>query len=312
MRNKKDYRLVYMGTPTMSANTFEALIKSGWHFVALISQEDKEVGRKHLLVDTPTKVVAKKYNIPVYQPHKIREEYEFVKELNPDLILTFAYGQIIPQGLLDIPKYGCLNLHGSLLPKYRGAAPIQRAIINDEKVTGITLMEMIDKMDAGRMYATVKVKIEESDNYSSLMNKLSEAATKIVNDNLLKYLNGDLLGKMQDENTVTFANKITSEEEHLNINLTAKEQVNYIRALSETPGAYLFLDNQKLKIYEAKIYREEKRKPVGTIMLEDKHLLYQAKDALIELIRIKPENKNLMKAIDYVNGHQDIINKILK
>lgn len=312
MRSKKDYRLIYMGTPMMSANTFEALIKSGWNFVALISQVDKEVGRKHKLVDTPTKVVAKKYNIPVYQPHKIREDYDFVKELNPDLILTFAYGQIIPQGLLDIPKYGCLNLHGSLLPKYRGAAPIQRAIINDEKVTGITLMEMIDKMDAGRMYATIKVEIKENDNYSSLANKLSEASVKIINDYLLKYLNGELLGKAQDESQVTFANKITPEEEHLNINLSAKEQVNYIRALSNTPGAYLYLDNQKLKIYEAKIYREENKKPIGTIILEDKHLLYQAKDALIELINIKPENKNLMRAIDYINGHQDIVNKILK
>lgn len=312
MNSKKDYRLIYMGTPEMSAKTFEALIKSGWNFVALISQEDKEVGRKHILVDTPTKVVAKKYNIPVYQPHKIREDYEFVKELKPDLILTFAYGQIIPQGLLDIPRFGCLNLHGSLLPKYRGAAPIQRAIINDEKVTGITLMEMIDKMDAGRMYATIKVKIEDSDNYSSLMDKLSEAGTKIVNDNLLKYLSGDLLGKTQDGNQVTFANKITPEEEHLNINLSAKEQVNYIRALSNVPGAYLYLDDQKLKIYEAKVYREETKKPIGTIILEDKHLLYQAKDALIELITIKPENKNLMKAIDYINGHPDIVNKIFK
>ena len=312
MRNKKDYRLIYMGTPSMSANTLEALIKSGWNFVALISQEDKEVGRKHQLVDTPTKVVAKKYNIPVYQPKKIREEYEFVKDLNPDLILTFAYGQIIPQGLLDIPKYGCLNLHGSLLPKYRGAAPIQRAIINGETETGITLMEMISQMDAGRMYATIKVKIEENDNYSSLTKKLSEAGVKIVNDNLLKYLNGDLLGKTQDGNLVTFANKITPEEEHLNINLSAKEQVNYIRALSETPGAYLYLDNQKLKILEAKVYKEETKNPIGTIVLENKHLLYQAKGALIELITIKPENKNLMKAIDYVNGHQDIIGKILK
>ena len=312
MRNKKDYRLIYMGTPSMSANTFEALIKSGWNFVALISQEDKEVGRKHLLVDTPTKVVAKKYNIPVYQPKKIREEYEFVKDLNPDLILTFAYGQIIPQGLLDIPKYGCLNLHGSLLPKYRGAAPIQRAIINGETETGITLMEMISQMDAGRMYATIKVKIEENDNYSSLTKKLSEAGVKIVNDNLLKYLNGDLLGKTQDGNLVTFANKITPEEEHLNINLSAKEQVNYIRALSDTPGAYLLLDNQKLKIYEAKIYKEEVKNKIGTIVLENQHLLYQTKDALVELISIQPQGKNKMVARDYLNGHPDIINKILK
>ncbi|MCQ2792254.1 MAG: methionyl-tRNA formyltransferase [Bacilli bacterium] len=312
MHNKKDYRLIYMGTPEISAMTFESLIKSGWNFVALISQTDKEVGRKHQLVDTPTKVIAKKYQIPIYQPKKIREEYEFVKDLKPDLILTFAYGQIIPQGLLDIPKYGCLNLHGSLLPKYRGAAPIQRAIINGEKETGITLMEMIDKMDAGRMYATHKVKIDESDNYTSLSNKLAKAASEIVDNYLLKYLNGDLLGKTQDEKQVTFANKITSEEEHLNINLRAIEQINYIRALANTPGAYLYIGNEKIKIYDAKVYDDTNKYQLGEIVLIDKRLFYQAKDGLIELISIQPQGKNKMFVRDYLNGHQDIVGQILK
>ena len=136
-----------MGTPEISAYVFEKLILSGYQFVGLIAQEDQFLGRKKILTKVPTKVIAEKYNIPVYQPAKIRLDYEFVNNLKPDLILTFSYGQIIPQGLLDIPKYGCLNIHGSLLPKYRGAAPIQRAIMNGEKETGLTLMEMIDKMD---------------------------------------------------------------------------------------------------------------------------------------------------------------------
>ncbi len=312
MLNKKDYRLIYMGTPEMSAATFELLIKSGWNFVALISQVDKEVGRKHQLVDTPTKVVAKKYNIPVYQPIKIRDDYEFVKELKPDLILTFAYGQIIPQGLLDIPKYGCLNLHGSLLPKYRGAAPIQRAIINGDKLTGITLMEMIDKMDAGRMYATINIYINEDDNYTSLLNKFSNAGYKIVEDYLLKYLNGDLLGVAQEESKVSFANKITPNEEHLNVNLNSKEQINYIRGLSYTPGAYLLLDNQKFKILKAKVFSDETSNPIGTILIKDKHLLYQAKDGLIEMIEIQAPGKNKVLARDYLNGHLDLAGKILK
>jgi len=307
MTCKNQFRIIYMGTPEISAKTFESLIKSGWNFIALISQVDKEVGRKKILTDTPTKVIAKKYNIPVYQKEKIRLDYEFVKELKPDLILTFAYGQIIPQGLLDIPKYGCLNLHGSLLPKYRGAAPIQRAIMNGDSITGITLMEMIDKMDAGRMYAKEVVKIDSEDNYTSLINKLSEAATKIVNDNLLNYFDNKLIGEIQNEKEVTFANKITSEEEHISFNLTAKEQINYIRALSDIPGGYFILNNEKFKVYKARLYSNLVKYELGQLVILDKHLCYQAKDGLIELLIIQPQGKNKMTAIDFYNGHKDII-----
>ncbi len=308
MINKSDYRIIYMGTPEISAKTFAELIKSGWNFIALISQMDKEVGRKRKLEDTPTKVVAKKYNIPVYQKEKIRLDYEFVKELKPDLILTFAYGQIIPQGLLDIPKYGCLNLHGSLLPKYRGAAPIQRAIMNGDKQTGITLMEMIDKMDAGRMYAKEVVDITPEDNFSSLSIKLSNAATKIVNNNLLNYFDNKLKGEIQDESKVTIANKITTEEEHINLNLSSEQQINYIRALSDIPGGYFLLNNEKLKVYKAKLFSNETKNEIGKIILKEKHLCYQAKDGLIELLLIQPQGKNKMNAIDFYNGHKDIIN----
>ncbi len=289
----KDARIIYMGTPSISAKTFEALIESGVNFVALIAQSDKEVGRKKILEEVPTKVVAKKYHIPVYQPHKIKEDFAFIYDLKPDLILTFAYGQIIPHDLLIIPKCGCVNLHGSLLPKYRGAAPIQRAIMNGENKTGVTLMKMVDQMDAGKMYAKEEIDILPSDNYTSLADKISRAATKVALTNLNQLLNKTLIGIKQNENEVTFANKITPEEEHLNLNLSQVEQINYIRALALTPGAYLFLNNEKLKIYEAKIYD-------------------QAKDGLIELIKIKPQGKNFMNASDYVNGHKDIVGQILK
>ena len=139
MNNK---RIIFMGTPEISATVLEGIISSGYNVVAVIAQPDRPVGRKKILMPVPTKEVAIRHNIPVYQPIKIRKEYEFVKELNPDVIITLAYGQIVPQGLLDIPPLGCLNLHGSLLPKYRGAAPIQYALLNNDKVTGMTLMRM--------------------------------------------------------------------------------------------------------------------------------------------------------------------------
>ena len=183
---KEQLRVIFMGTPNISAKVFEAMIEAGYNFVGLIAQPDRPVGRHGELEKVPTKVVAEKSNIPVFQPLKIRKEYEFVKELNPDIIITLAYGQIVPQGLLDIPKYGCLNLHGSLLPKYRGAAPIQFALINNEKVTGMTLMEMIDKMDAGRMYAKKEVAIDENDNTTSLFEKMGEAAKQLILEALPK------------------------------------------------------------------------------------------------------------------------------
>ena len=157
----KSKRIIFMGTPEISSKVLEGLISNGYNVVAVIAQPDREVGRKKVLEPVPTKVVSKKYNIPVYQPVKIRKEYEFVRELNPDVIVTLAYGQIVPQGLLDIPKQGCINLHGSLLPKYRGAAPIQYALINNEKETGMTLMEMTKEMDAGGIYDVEKVVIKD-------------------------------------------------------------------------------------------------------------------------------------------------------
>ena len=180
LKEKKDLKLIVMGTPDIAAKVFLNMINDGYHFVGLIAQEDKPVGRKKILEPVPTKKVAEKYNIPVFQPLKIRLDYEFLKELKPDLIITLAYGQIVPQGVLDIPQYGCLNLHGSLLPKYRGASPIQAALINNESVTGVTLMEMTAKMDAGRMYAKEMVAIEPSDNATSLFEKISLAAGNLI------------------------------------------------------------------------------------------------------------------------------------
>ncbi|MFA5481400.1 MAG: methionyl-tRNA formyltransferase, partial [Bacilli bacterium] len=195
--DKKDLRLVFMGTPDIAAIVFEAMIKDGYHFVGLIAQSDSPLGRKAIMSKVPTKIIAEKYDIPVFQPEKIRLDYEFAKLLKPDLIITFAYGQIIPQGLLDIPRLGCLNLHGSLLPKYRGAAPIQRAIMNGEKTTGITLMEMVDKMDAGKMFAKIAVSIDGEDNYSTLSKKMADAASTLIIEQLPHYVNGELAGEVQ-------------------------------------------------------------------------------------------------------------------
>ena len=310
--DKKTARIIFMGTPEISAKVLEGMILDGYQIVALIAQPDRPIGRKQILEAVPTKVVAEKYNIPVYQPVKIRKEYEFVNDLKPDVIVTLAYGQIVPQGLLDIPTLGAINLHGSLLPKYRGAAPIQYALINNDKVTGMTLMRMVKEMDAGEMYDKEEVEISPEDNNTSLFEKMGDAALKLILRALPKYLNGELKGIPQDESLVSFCPTIKPEEEKLDLSNSIDKISGYIRALSELPGAYLYLDNQKFKIYQAKIISNEVIGKVGEIVKADKNGLYlQCKDGLLSLLIIQKEGKKKMDYKSFINGNQSLLGKVL-
>ncbi len=310
---KKNIRLLFMGTPEISANVLREVINEGYNVIGVVAQPDRPIGRKGELLKVPTKVVAEQYNIPVFQPVKIRKDYEFIKELKPDLILTIAYGQIVPQGLLDIPQYGCLNLHGSLLPKYRGAAPIQYALINNEKVSGMTLMEMIDKMDAGKMYAKQEVIIDEEDNSTSLFIKMGDAACALIKNALPQYLEGKLVGEEQDENLVTFCPTIKPEQEKLNLQLSIKELFGWIRGLSDTPGAYLYLNETKLKIYKAKVFSNSVEGQIGEIVKADKGgLILQCKDGQLSLLELQKEGKKRMDFKSFINGNQNLQGKILK
>lgn len=311
MKSKQNYRIVYMGTPSMSARILETLVQDGFNIVALIAQEDKPQGRKGLLEKVPTKVVAEKYNIPVYQPHRIRKEYEFVKDLKPDLILTMAYGQIIPQGLLDIPRLGCLNIHGSILPKYRGAAPIQRAIIEGETRTGVTLMEMIDKMDAGKMFAFEECEITLEDNYTSLCDKIVDCGVRVVRNNLVKYLEGNLPGVEQDETKVTFADKIKPEDEKLDLSKPTNQFLNWVRGLSEEPGGYVLLNDLKFKIFKAHKVSDNVGSPIGKLTI-NKRVYLQLNDGVIELDEVQLEGKKKMDAKSFANGSQKLDGSIVK
>ena len=311
--NKNEIRLLFMGTPEISAKVLKTVINEGYNVIGVIAQPDRPVGRKGILEKVPTKVVAEEHDISVFQPVKIRKDYEFVKELNPDIILTIAYGQIVPQGLLDIPKLGCLNLHGSLLPKYRGAAPIQYALINNDKVSGMTLMEMIDKMDAGKMYAKEEVIVDENDNCTSLFEKMGDAACQLVIKELPKYLNGELPGEAQDENLVSFCPTIKPEQEKIDLNLTKEEIYGWIRGLSDSPGAYLFLDELKLKIYKAKIYSDDISGQIGEIIKADKNgLIIQLRNGQIQVLELQKEGKKRMDYKSFINGNQNLVGKILK
>ena len=311
--DKKDARIIFMGTPEISAKVLRGLIDDGYNIVALIAQPDRPVGRKKIILPVPTKQVALEHNIPIYQPVKIRNDYEYIRELKPDVIVTLAYGQIVPQGLLDIPTIGCINLHGSLLPKYRGAAPIQYALINNEKETGMTLMKMIKEMDAGEMYDKEVVEISNEDNCTSLFEKMGDAALRLILRALPKYLNHELIGVPQDESLVSFCPTIKPEEEKLDLTKTKEELFGYIRALSDEPGAYLFIDEQKLKVFKAQIISDEMLGEVGEIVKADKNGLYlQTKNGLLSLLIVQKEGKNRIGYKDFVNGNKGLLHKILK
>ena len=305
---KKELNLLFMGTPEISAYVFEQMILAGYHFVGLVAQPDHPVGRKGIIEKVPTKVIAEKYNIPVFQPIKIRKDFSFMDNLKVDLVITLAYGQIVPQGFLDIPRFGCLNLHGSLLPKLRGASPVQTALINNEKVTGVTLMEMVAAMDAGRMYGKKEVVIDEEDNATSLFKKISEAAKDLVLELLPKYVDGELEGIPQDEEQVTFCSLIKPEQEKLDLSKDILEVYGYIRGLSDEPGAYLYLDNQKLKIFKAKIANDLVTAEVGTIVQADKRgLLLQAKNGQLAILELQKEGKKRMDYKAFINGNQNLL-----
>ena len=309
---KQEVKLLFMGTPEIAAYVFEAMINDGYQFVGLIAQPDHPVGRKGIIERVPTKLVAEKYNIPVFQPEKIRLDYSFIDEIKPDLVVTMAYGQIVPQGFLDKIPMGCLNLHGSLLPKYRGASPIQTALINNEKVTGVTLMEMVKAMDAGRMYAKKEVVISEDDNANSLFNKIKEAASELVLESLPLYIKGELKGEIQDENAVSFCSTIKPEQEKLDLSLSAQEIVGWIRGLSDEPGAYLYLNNLKLKIYKAKVINQITDHGIGEIVSADKKgLVFQAKDGQIAILELQKEGKKRMDYRSFINGNQNLLGQKL-
>ena len=266
---KKDINLLFMGTPSISADVFEALILDGYHFVGLVCQPDHPVGRKGIIEKVPTKLVAEKYNIPVFQPVKIRDDYSFMNNLKVDLVITLAYGQIVPQGFLDIPPMGCLNLHGSLLPKLRGASPIQTALIQNEKV---------------------------------------DAAKELAIELLPLYINGELKGEEQNENEVTFCSLIKPEQEKLDLNMSLKEIYGWIRGLSDEPGAYLYLNNQKIKIFKANMANDLVTAPVGTIVQADKRaLLVQLKDGQLAILELQKEGKKRMDYRSFINGNQNLL-----
>lgn len=297
-------KIVFMGTPKFAVPILEGLIEN-YKVVGVVSQPDKEVGRHHKLQKTPIKELAESYDIPVFQPEKIKNDNEQIKTWKPDLIVTCAYGQIIPDKILTCAKYGAINVHASLLPKLRGGAPIHKAIMYGYPETGITIMRMVKKMDAGDILTQKSTIITQDDNLESLSDRLSKIGKELLLDTIPDLIAGKIKTIPQDESEVTYAYNVTREEEHLDFeHETTLELWNHIRALDPEIGAYAMLDGNIVKIYKCyrtdSFYTSKKNGEISRIYKDGFGV--STRDGEIVITEFQPAGKKKMKVKDYFNG----------
>lgn len=295
-------KVIFMGTPDFAVPILEMLTQNT-NVIMVVSQPDKTVGRHQELEATPIKKVALEHNIEVYQPTNIKEEYSKIVEMKPDLIITCAYGQIVPEAILNCARLGCINVHASLLPKLRGGAPIHHAIIDGEEKTGVTIMYMDKKMDTGDIISSREYVIKDTDNVEILHDELSKIGTELLKDTLPSIINGTNTRTPQDHSQATYAWNITREEEHINFNTTAREVYNKVRGLNPWPKAYTIINGNEIKIVECFIGEKDSTLSAGTICeINKENIGICTKDKIIYITRVKPFGKKEMSALDFING----------
>ncbi|MEE0777868.1 methionyl-tRNA formyltransferase [Massilimicrobiota timonensis] len=303
-------RIVFMGTASFSLAVLKMLIEEGYNIVGVVTQPDRYVGRKKVLTMPDVKVEALKYDIPVIQPARIKEDYQAVADLKPDLIITAAYGQIVPQAVLDIPRLGCINVHASLLPLYRGGAPVHQAIIDGQEKTGVTIMYMVKKMDAGDMIAQKETPILEEDTVGILYDRLSDLGAKLLKETLPDILKGTNQRIPQDENLVTYAPTLSREDERLDWNMSARQVYNKVRGTNPWPGSYTTYQGKTVKIWAGQVHQCENamkhhaHQDNGTIVKIFKDAIgVKVNDGVYLITELQLEGKKRMSVKDYLNGH---------
>ena len=310
---KRELRVVFMGTPDFSVPILDALIKN-YKVKAVVTQPDKQVGRSGKIAQPPVKVKALENDILVIQLNKIKEQYQEIIDLDPDLIVTCAYGQILPKELLDYPRLGCINVHASLLPKFRGGAPIHRAIIEGHSKTGITIMYMAEGMDSGDIIVQKEIEITDMDTASSLHDKLSKLGSELLIETLPSIIEGTNQRTPQNISEVTYAPIIKPDDEKLDFSKTTKEVYNQIRGLNSFPGAYFILDGKRFKVWESIIVDEYFSNCLDgeIVKIYKEGIGVKTHNGVIVLTVIQPEGKSKMKTRDYLNGiKENLIGKII-
>ena len=302
-----DQRIVFMGTASFSKAVLTMLIDEGYHVVGVVTQPDRRVGRKKVVTMSDVKKLALDHGIPVVQPARIRNDYEDVLSLKPDLIISAAYGQIVPDAVLDAPKLGCINVHASLLPKYRGGAPVHQAIIDGCDKTGVTIMYMASKMDAGDMIAQAETPIEDSDTVGVLYDRLADLGVDLLKETLPSILNGTNQRIVQDEAEVTFAPVIKREDERLNWSMTTRQIVNKVRGMDPWPGNFTTYQGQNIKIWHCVAHTcahsHEHTEAPGTIIKLFKDAIgVKSGDGIVLITELQVPGKRRMSVKDYMNG----------
>ncbi|MFA6678718.1 MAG: methionyl-tRNA formyltransferase [Acholeplasmataceae bacterium] len=294
-------KIVFMGTTDFSKIILEKLHKK-YPVSLVVTQPDKKVGRKQTIVFSPVKELALDLGIELFQPERIKESYKKIVNLKPDVIITAAYGQIIPIEVINSSI--CLNVHGSLLPKRRGGAPVQRAIMEGDKTTGVTLMHMVYKMDAGDIIVQEGVKIEDNDTTTTLMDKLAHVGSKLLLDNLLAIIDGSAPRIQQEENAATFSYNLTLEDEIIDFNKPTSLVLRQLNGLLDEPGGAFYLKGERIKVYKLKKSDIIISATPGTVLSVNKELTIKTEDGAVDILEIQSSGKRRMNIKDYLNGQR--------
>ncbi len=302
-------KVIFMGTPAFSVPILQALIdEETIEIVGVVSQPDRKVGRKQIITPPPVKQLAMEHNLTMYQPEKLSgsDEMKEILTLDIDLIITAAYGQYVPTKLLNAPTHRAINVHASLLPKYRGAAPIHYAVLNGDEKTGVTIMYMEKEMDAGNIISQREIAINDEDDTGNLFEKLSLVGRDLLMDTLPAIFAGENESIVQNEDEVTFSPMISKEQEKIDWTLTAREVFNHIRALRPAPGAYTILEDQRFKIWAAEVVEDNTSAEPGTIIFADTKEMYVAcgEGSVLSLIEVQPSGKKRMPVANFLAGTQ--------
>lgn len=297
--------IIFMGTPDFSVPVLKGLVEKGYEVKAVVTQPDKKVGRKQKITKTPAKIAAEELDIPVYQPVKLSgsSELDELIAMNADFIVTAAYGQFLPTKFLNSAKIAAVNVHGSLLPKYRGGAPIQYSLINGDKETGITIMEMVKKMDAGDIYAQKAIEIEPDDTAGSLFEKLSYLGRDLLLETLPKISDGSVQKVTQNEEEVVFSPNITKNQERITSKMTAQEANNLLRGLNPDPGAYMMVNGKRFKVWKAEVDDESTDLEAGSLVEnKGRFAISFANNTVLNLLEVQPAGKKKMPIQSFLNG----------
>ena len=310
----KNLKVVFMGTPSFAVPILNSLIES-CNVIMLVCQPDRKKNRKGKIEYPETKKIALDHTIEVFQPQNLNEDYQKILSLKPDIIITCAYGQFVPKEILNFPKYGCINVHGSLLPELRGGAPIHWAIIRGYKETGITIMNMAPKMDAGDILAQAKMPISDNMTLGELYQKMSNLGSELLIKTLPQIINNEITPIPQDESKVTYAYNVSKQDEKIDFSKKAQDIKNLVRGLNPIPAAYCYLDDKRVKIYEVEILENYTPTKYGEIIkIEKDGIICPTKDKLIKILSLALEGKKRVSAKDYINGikKEQLIGKVLK